>query len=121
MFWFIDKEGDIHILYTHLHKINICVHILHVNVSVNICAFVYKIFLAQEGDAFLFNVSLEKSSSSALGGSARGRTWKEVTVGTCAVLGRPDCGVGGKFMKGLNSIPPGLCEPGVTNCQWNRV
>lgn len=90
-------------------------------VYVFISVYVYKIFLAQVGDAFLFNVSLEKSSSSALRGSARGRTSKEVTVGTCAVLGRPDCGVGGKFMKGLNSIPHGLCEPGVTNCQWNRV
>ena len=27
------------------------------------------------------------------------------------MLRRPDCGVGGKFVKRLNSIPHGLCEP----------
>ena len=41
------------------------------------------------------------------------------------VLTRPECGVGGKFVKRLNSVPPGLCEParGVgcnkANGPWN--
>lgn len=91
--------------YAYLCKINICMHILHVNVPVHththtymymnaICVgihvYVYMCslvclcikFFGQKGDGFLFNVSLEKYSSSVLGSSARGRTRKEVSAGT---------------------------------------
>ena len=39
-------------------------------------------FFGQKGDSFPFNVSLDEYSSSVLGSSARGRTWKEVSAGT---------------------------------------